>query len=304
MSDDPTGDDESVVGDLVESVERARLAAEAVLNVTFTENAVVGYGHRSMVFLTEQAVLKVYTHRWRERACREAAGLRVAAHAPDLRLPDVLAHDEVPGRLSWLGCTRLSGTPPAPDAEITTPLLGQVAARLHTLPAHEVDELAEHRHRLRKLPDGRTPRHQAARELDAALTEAAPVAEQQCTRGFVHGDYSSRNILLADVQPPGIIDFEGSGAGCCYTDLAALVLHESLLGPRDCHVLLASYDAERRRLDPTATAVDGEHLAVHLLLRARWIMQWALTLDPDLAGAITDLTPWLLAALAGTTAIR
>ena len=304
MRDDTAGDDGSVVGDLAESIDRARLAAEAALNVTFTENPVVGYGQRSMVFLAEQAVVKVYTHRWQERTVRETAGLRVAAHAPALRLPDVLAQDEVPSPLSWLACTRLSGTEPAPDAKTTSPLLGQVAARLHTLPAEQVDELAEHRHRLRDLPDGTTPRHQAARELDAALTETAPSAEQHCIRGVVHGDYSSRNILLTDDQLPGVIDFEGSGAGCCYTDLAALVLHESLLGPRDRHVLLASYDAERRRLDPPAAAVGGEHLAFHLLIRPRWIMQWALELDPDLAGAITDLTPWLLAALAGTEAIR
>lgn len=198
----------------------------------------------------------------------------------------------------------MSGTQPTRDLENTTRLLGQVAARLHTLPTYEVDELAEHRRRLRELPDGTTPRHQAARQLDAALTETISNAEQHCTRGFVHGDYSSRNILLAAEQPPGVIDFEGAGAGCCYTDLAALVLHESLLGSRDRHVLLASYDAERRRLDPAAAAVDGEHLAFHLLIRARWIMQWALDLDPGLAGAIADLTPWLLAALAGTAAIR
>lgn len=297
MSDD-------IVGELAESIDRARLAAEAGLNVTFVGNAVVGYGERSMVFLAESTVLKVYTHRWQERAFREAAGLRVAGHATDLHLPDVLAQDEVPGHLSWLACTRLSGTQPAREGQTTTPLLGQVAARLHTLPAEQVNELAEHRSRLRELPDGKTPRHQAAQELDAALTETAPNAEQHCTRRFVHGDYSSRNVLLADEQSPRVIDFEGSGAGCCYTDLAALVLHESLLGPRDRHVLLASYDAERRRLDPAAATVDGEHLAFHLLIRARWIMQWALELDPALAGAIADLTPWLLAALAGTVALR
>lgn len=304
MSDYTTGNDDSIVGELAEDIDCARLAAEAALDLTFTENAIVGYGQRSMVFLAEQAVLKVYTHRWQERASREAAGLRVAAHAPDLRVPAVLAHDEMPGHLSWLASTRLAGTQPAPDVENTTPILGQVAARLHTLPAYRFDELTEHRRRLRELPDGATAPHQAARQLDAALAETAPLAEQHCIRGFVHGDCSSRNVLLADDQSPGVIDFEGSGAGCCYDDLAALVLHESLLGPRDRHALLDAYDTERRRLDPAAAAVRGEHLAYHLVIRARWVMQWAIDLDPDLAAEVTELTPWLLAALAGTEAVR
>lgn len=59
MGDDTAGDDDNVGVELAESIDRARLAAEAVLNVTFTERAVVGYGQRSMVFLAESAVLKV-----------------------------------------------------------------------------------------------------------------------------------------------------------------------------------------------------------------------------------------------------
>ena len=51
MSDDTTSNDDSIVGELAESIDRARLAAEAALNVRFTENTVVGYGQRSMVFL-------------------------------------------------------------------------------------------------------------------------------------------------------------------------------------------------------------------------------------------------------------
>lgn len=303
MSDNTTGNDESLLAELAEYIDCARLAAEAALDTRFAGNSIVGYGQRSMVYLADQAVLKVYTHRWQERASREAAGLRAAAHAPGLRIPEALAHDELPGHLSWLASTRLAGTQPVQAEASTTVVLGHVAARLHTVPAHQVDELAEHRRRLRALPEGITLMHQAARQLDTALVAAAPSADQHCLRGFVHGDCSSRNVLLDGDQPPGVIDFEGSGAGCCYDDLGALVLHESLLGTRDRRVLLDSYDAERHRLDPTAAAVRGEHLAYHLMIRARWIMQWAIDLDPELASDITDLTPWLLGALAGTEAV-
>lgn len=304
MSYDNTGNADGLVDELADDIDCARLAAETALDLTFTDNAIVGYGQRSLVFLAESAVLKIYTHRWQERASREASGLRAAAAATELRIPEVLAHDELPGHLSWLASSRLSGTQPAPDGQDTTPILGQIAARLHTLPAQQVDELAEHRRRLRELPAGTGPMHQAARELDAALAETTPLVEQDCTRGFVHGDFSSRNVLLDDENPPGVIDFEGSGRGCCDDDLAALVLHESLLGHRDRHVLLDSYEAELTRLDPGADPVDDEHLAYHLVVRARWIMQWALDLDPDLAGEITALTPWLLQALAGAEAVR
>ena len=44
MRDDTTGDDDSVVGELAERIDRARLAAEAALNMTFTENAVDNAG--------------------------------------------------------------------------------------------------------------------------------------------------------------------------------------------------------------------------------------------------------------------
>ncbi len=299
MDDDTTG--EGQLAELAEDLDCARVAAAAAVGTPFVAHALVGYGGRSVVYLAEQAVLKVYTHRPEERCAREAAGLRAAAHAVDLRVPEVLACEEQSGPVAWLAATRLSGTQPAPQEATTT--LGHVAARLHTLPAEHLAEMPEHRRRLRELPAGTSPAHQAASQLEAALAEADPAAEaNSCTRerGFVHGDFSSRNILLAAGEHPGIIDVEGSGVGCCYDDLGALVLHESLLGTRDRRVLLAVYDAERRRLHPTSAVVRPEHLAYHLVLRARWIMQWALELDPELAEQVTTLTPWLLTALHGT----
>jgi aminoglycoside phosphotransferase len=280
----------------------ARRAAEAATGIAF-EQRLVGYAERSVVYLAEHTVLKVYTHRSQERCTHEAAGLATAAHATDLRVPEVLAHDSGPGNLSWLVATRLAGRQPDQQDEQSTVLLGQVAARLHAIPTRQLGELAEHRRRLRELPEGTSPLHQAAQQLDTALTETQPSAEQHCTRGFVHGDFSSRNVLVEPDLDPGVIDVEGSGIGCYYDDLAALVVHESLLGQRDRRLLLDSYEAERRRLE-TPLVVHDEHLGYHLVLRTRWILQWALDLDVELASDVAELTPWLLGALAGDEAVR
>ncbi|GAB3549293.1 aminoglycoside phosphotransferase (APT) family kinase protein [Actinopolyspora lacussalsi] len=300
MDDDTTNSDEDVSSELAEAIDCARLAATAAVGTTFASHALVGYGGRSAIFLAEHAVLKVYTHRGQERCHREAAGLRAAAHAPELRVPEVLAHDEQAGQLPWLATTRLNGTQPSPHEATTT--LGQVAAQLHSLPGELLAAMPEHRRRLRELPDGTSPTHRAGAQLDTALAEATPAAETRCTRerGFVHGDFSRRNILLTDGEHPGVIDFEGSGIGCRYEDLGTLVLHESLLGTHDRRVLLAAYDTERRRWIPTAAPVSGDHLAYHLALRARWILQWAIDLDPELAEQVTALVPWLLAGLHDT----
>jgi glycosyltransferase involved in cell wall biosynthesis/aminoglycoside phosphotransferase len=280
----------------------ARRAAEAATGIAF-EQRLVGYAERSVVYLAEQAVLKVYTHRTAERCTREAAGLAAAAHASHLRVPAVLAQDAGPGNLSWLVSTRLGGNQPTAQDEHSTVLLGQVAARLHAIPARQLGELADHHRRLRELPEGTSPLHQAAQRLDSGLTEAGPSAEQHCTGGFVHGDFSSRNVLVESDLEPGVIDVEGSGIGCCYDDLAALVVHESLLGHRDRRLLLESYEAERRRLE-TPLVVQAEHLGYHLVLRARWILQWALDLDVELASDVAELAPWLLRVLAGDEAVR
>lgn len=287
---------------LDDAVDCARRAAEAVTGTAF-EQRLVGYAERSVVYLAEYAVLKVYTHRCQERCTREAAGLAAAAHASNLRVPDVLAHDAGPGNLSWLVSTRLAGSQLADQGEHSTVLLGHVAARLHAIPTRQLGKLADHRRRLRELPEGTSPLHQAAQRLDIALTEAGPTAEQHCPRGFVHGDFSSRNVLVEPDFDPGVIDVEGAGIGCCYDDLAALLVHESLLGRRDRRLLLESYESERRRLD-VPLIVQGEHLAYHLVLRARWILQWAIDLDPELASDVAELAPWLLHALAGDEAVR
>jgi hypothetical protein len=122
------------------------------------------------------------------------------------------------------------------------------------------------------------------------------------TAGFLRSlpcDFSARNVLLAADQSPGLIDFEGCGLGCRYEDLATLVMQDGLLGDRDIRGLLAGYTAERAGLGHADPEVDRLHLLFHLAWRARWILQWAVEIDPPLASQVTVLTPRLLAGLTG-----
>ncbi|MGH3976675.1 MAG: phosphotransferase [Pseudonocardiaceae bacterium] len=206
----------------------------------------------------------------------------------------------MPGSLAWVSATRLAGTqagePAWHDPEITE-LLGRVAARLHSLPADVLGDLPEFTRRIRDLPASDADAYQAGTRLAEALTEAEGEHLPRCVRGFVHGDFSARNVLLAADQPPGVIDFEGCGIGCCYEDLATLVMQDGLLGDRDVRGLLAGYTAERTELSEQCPEVDRRHLLFHLAWRARWIPQWAVEIDPPLASQVTALAPRLLAGL-------
>lgn len=291
-----------VVGALAEAIDCARLAAESALDTVFADRAIVGYGGRSMVFLAPETVLKVYTHRPSERLHREITGLTLARRAPGLRIPVVLGHDDIPGSLAWMSATRLAGTQatePAWQGPGTTELLGRTAARLHSLPADALGDLPEFTRRLRDLPVSDADAYQAGTRLARALTAVESEHLSGCARGFVHGDFSARNVLLAPDQPPGMIDFEGCGHGCRYEDLATLVMQDGLLGARDIRGLLAGYTAERTALGHVDPEVDRRHLLFHLAWRARWILQWAVEIDQPLASRVTALAPRLLAGLTG-----
>jgi aminoglycoside phosphotransferase (APT) family kinase protein len=298
----PQTDSRGEVGDVAEAIDCARLAATAALGIAFDAEAAVGYAGRSMVLFAPQAVLKVYTHRAAERAAREVAGIAVAAaHAPHLRVASILGRDDVPGGLSWVATTRLAGAQPS-ARDLTDPTcaaeLGRVAARMHAIPAAHLDSLARHSRRIRELPEGDPAAVDAGRALTAALDLAEPHQRTRCEHGFVHGDLSSRNILLAADQAPAVIDFEGSGAGCIYDDLATLVMQDGLLGPAEPDHLIAGYEVQRDALGHPAPRIDRAHLALHLGWRARWILQWAVEIDRPLTEQVLALAPALLADLA------
>ncbi len=303
---------EARAGGLAEDIDCARLAATAALGVSFDAAAAAGYAGRSMVFFAPAAVLKVYTHRPGERAHREIAGIDLAAtHAPGVRVAEILGYDDVPGGLSWVATTRLPGAHPSRD-QLATPAvarhLGRVAARLHAIPVKHLDALPTQARRIRELPTSDPAGAEAGHRLVEVLEAIEPQQRPRCERGFVHGDLSSRNVLLPSApvdEPsdelgsprPGVIDFEGCGAGCVYDDLATLVIQDGLLGAADVDQLLTGYQDERAAQGHPHPTVDRDHLTLHLGWRARWILQWAIEIDRPLAEQVLTLTPTLLAAI-------
>ncbi|MGA4545626.1 phosphotransferase [Uniformispora flossi] len=283
-----------VLAQLATEIDCARQAAESALDIAFDQDAIVGYGGRSMVFLAEKAVLKVYTHRPAERAEREVTGLTAAAQAAGLRVPEVLGHDTVDGALAWVSATRLDGTAPTdPDDAQATATLGTTAARLHAIPVAALDGLPPFGRTIRPMPDDDHPvRHRLTTVL--AAIEAAE--QNACVPGFVHGDYSARNLLLAEALDPGLIDFEGCGIGCVYEDLTNLYVQNCLIGGRDPHLALAAYQSESHRLG-RPTDVDTRHLLFHTARYFRWALQWAPEIDTELAEQIAVLAPRVLDGL-------
>lgn len=287
---------------------------EVALDIDCARLAAAGYAGRSMVFFAPEAVLKVYTHRARERADREVAGLELAqTHAPRVRVAEVLGYDDVPGGLSWVATTRLPGTHLSREqlaAGIVARRLGRLAARLHAIDAKHLDQLPNQARRIRDVPAGHPAGAEASRRLVEALEAVEPHQRPRCEPGFVHGDLSSRNVLLSDepvterrgdeheTPPVGVIDFEGSGKGCIYDDLATLVMQDGLLGAAAVGQLVGGYQDERTALGHPHPDVSRDHLALHLGWRARWILQWAVEVDPPLTEQVLALAPTLLADLA------
>ena len=63
--------------------------------------------------------------------------------------------------------------------------------------------------------------------IEAALRFIANASDEQ-PRRFMHRDYHSRNLLVADMNTPAIIDFQGAMLGPISYDLASLL--------RDCYI--------------------------------------------------------------------
>jgi aminoglycoside/choline kinase family phosphotransferase len=92
--------------------------------------------------------------------------------------------------------------------------------------------------------------------IDNAFRLIAADADEQ-PRRFMHRDYHSRNLLVAEVNSPAIIDFQGAMFGPITYDLASLL--------RDCYIawpaerIDAWVDAYRRRLEAEEiTRLDSE----------------------------------------------
>jgi glycosyltransferase involved in cell wall biosynthesis/aminoglycoside phosphotransferase (APT) family kinase protein len=288
------GREHPVLARLASEIDCARHAAESALDTVFDQAAIVGYGGRSMVFLSKTAVLKIYTHRPAERARREIIGLRLAGRVPALRVPEVLGHDDVEGALSWVAATRLNGAAPdnIHDADETR-TLGEVAARLHSLPTDALTELPAFGRNIRPLDQDA---HPVRVRLSAVLDKTEPDQRTACVPGFVHGDYSARNLLLTPGRAPGVIDFEGCGVGCVYEDLTNLYVQNCLIDGRSPALALSGYEDESSRLGGLSD-VDARHLLWHTARYFRWVLQWAIEIDTTLADQVIALAPGVLDAL-------
>ncbi|GAA2338906.1 hypothetical protein GCM10010170_020730 [Dactylosporangium salmoneum] len=284
-----------VLARLANEIECARQAAESALGVAFDGEAIPGYGGRSIVFFSSETVLKIYTHRPAERARRELAGLALGGRRPGLVTPSVLGHNDVPGALSWVAMSKLPGTPPSdPSDRDETSLLGAMAARLHTTGAEELSELPTFLRNIRPLPAD-TPA--LSTRLATVLDETKHQQLAQCRQGFVHGDFSARNTLIAPGHDPGVIDFEGCGVGCVYEDITNLYVQNCLIDGRDINVILAGYQSEQARLRSDAAEIDSGHLLFHTALYFRWVLQWAPEIDAPLTSQILALVAPVLDAL-------
>lgn len=276
-----------VISDLAEAIDCARVAAQSRTGLPFPRSGLNGYGGRSVVYLTDRAALKVYTHRGEDRKIREMEGLAAASRLPGFDVPVMLAGDSAPGALSWIACRRIPGTQAKPDeiAEMGFARdLGELLGRLHRSAAREAAGLRLFR---------RSPL------VDAAGSDMTgrPMAEMyhrakhryQCAEGFVHGDFSTRNVLVADGLISGIVDFERSGRGCPIQDVASVYLNDVLLGGLSGHGFLSTYP----EAVGTGEEVDMSHLGLHLLEYAAWILGWAADIDPELAAEVMHLAPLL-----------
>jgi N-acetylmuramate 1-kinase len=93
--------------------------------------------------------------------------------------------------------------------------------------------------------------------IEQALRFIANIADEQ-PRRFMHRDYHSRNLLIAEHDNPAIIDFQGAMLGPITYDLASLL--------RDCYIAwpIERVDAwveqyRQRLVDAGIVNVDGAH---------------------------------------------
>lgn len=284
-------------------IEAALRAARDELGLRFEGAGTMGYGNRALLFLAEDAVLKLYvgirpgTGFWEQRLARERTGLRLAAGLAGMDVPVFLGHGGAPGTPCWIAYSRLRGgkaDEESPDDVAVTDALAFAAARLHSLPIPG-RELPPFRRVVRDLDPARPDAHVGRARLTAALAAAEPAARRACVSGVVHGDYSSHNVLIGAGRRPGVLDFEGCGVGCVYEDLATLVIQDGLLGGRGEQPLVAAY--ARFAAEHGAPAPDRGHLYFHVAYYLRWVLQWAVDYDKQLAWRFSALIPKVLGVL-------
>ena len=195
------------------------------------------------------AVLRVDSPDWRHAMCTEAAALAVARDgglpAPTLLDAD-LATDEprvlsttVPG----------SSTIPVEATPARMRALGMLAASIQAVTLAPTEALP-----LRDRPiaianfagmrmrDGGTPLLLAAEAALAALPEAPSHGT------LVHGDLWMGNVLFADDEVTGVVDWDCAGVGHPGVDLGSLRFDAAIsYGPEAVEDILAGWESAARR---------------------------------------------------------
>jgi hypothetical protein len=288
---DPPIDGDAEVGslsDLGEATDCARVAAQSRTGIRFSRSGMAGYGGRSVVYTSNRAALKVYTHDGENRRIREIDGLAtVASSLTGFHTPQFLAGDSPAGALSWIVCRRIPGERAKPvdvADERFADDLGLLLAQLHGAPG-ELGGLRPFRRHPRAGTEDPYP--VSSYLIDHHLRGSG--GEQNCMEGFVHGSFSARNILVAQGAISGVVNFERSGRGCPVHDLASAYLNDVLLGGMSGSRFLAAYSTARG----ARREVDGGHLGRHLAEYVGWILSWAPVVDPDLASQVVRLVPRL-----------
>jgi glycosyltransferase involved in cell wall biosynthesis/aminoglycoside phosphotransferase len=285
-----------IIADLAEAIACAHISARSATGIAFPRAGTSGYAGRSVVYLADEAVLKIYTHRGDDRSTREAEGLRHAAAADlDFDVPRLINQSSTPGALSWVCWQRIDGNPVSEPAAMAGSMeedLGRLAAQLH---------YGTHDPTGRLRPFRRQPSNTAHTSAKSARTETQLVQEyrrstraHRCGALFVHGDFSTRNVLTRHGRVSGVIDFERSGCGCPYHDLASFFFNDVLLGHLQGERFLAAYEDEARSWSAWPIPIDREHLRHHTIEYSCWALEWAPSVDHQLAADIRRLAPRLI----------
>jgi thiamine kinase-like enzyme len=135
------------------------------------------------------------------------------------------------------------------------------------------------------------------RALQTLVTKLSSAAKNFCIEGLVHGDYSRRNLLVHHQLITGLVDFERSGEGCRYEDLATVYLHDGLIDGHDNDELIVCYQRSLQTHLARQVTVHREHLLFHVAAYASWILQWAAEVDKPLADTVSRLIPAIIGKL-------
>ncbi|MEM6292548.1 MAG: phosphotransferase [Myxococcota bacterium] len=226
-------------------------AVRALLPAAFTlscpaqgETSEVAFVHGSE--RTELVVKRTSGPIYSQWLAREADVLR-ALEATDLPVPKLIAHEVEPndtGDAHWLVMTRVPGESVWPEllaADASTrhgilSQLGRTLGRVHATPIPKIFEQDAtpwlDRHRLCAAEFAFEPD-----VLDALGNPTGGI------RTLIHGDFTLDNVLYADGEIQGVIDWSGSGAGDPRFDitLALATAPELALRPADLTAFFDGY---------------------------------------------------------------